>query len=87
VSAPVTIGTTATAHEPADRPHQLVGELFRRSFAVPLDDAVARVLVEQAECDLVQRGLDCADLGDDVDAVAVVVDHLLDPPHLSLDAA
>ena len=51
-----------------------------------LDDAVARVLVEQAERDLVERGLDRADLGQDVDAVAVVLDHPLDAADLALDA-
>src|SRR5207253_11074648 len=32
-----------------------------------------------------ERGVDGRDLGEDVDAVAVVVDHLLDPAHLPLD--
>ena len=40
-----------------------------------------------AERDLVERGLDRGDLGEDVDAVAVLVDHPLDAADLSLDAA
>jgi hypothetical protein len=45
------------------------------------------VVVEQAEGDLVERGLHGVDLREDVDAVAVVLDHALDPAHLPLDAA
>src|SRR5687767_2994345 len=78
---------SATAHQPADRAHQLVGELLGCSFTTTLDDAVASVLVEQPQRDLVERGLDGADLRDDVDAVTILLDHLLDPAHLSLDAA
>ena len=44
------------------------------------------VVVKQAECDLVQGGLHRADLGQYVDAVAVLVDHFLDPADLTLDA-
>jgi hypothetical protein len=47
---------------------------------------VAGVLVEQPERDLVQCGLDRADLRDHVDAVAVVFDHPLDAADLALDA-
>ena len=43
-------------------------------------------LVEQAERDLVERGLDRADLREHVDAVAVVLDHALDAADLALDA-
>ena len=49
--------------------------------------AVARVLVHQPEGDLVERGLRGGDLGEDVDAVAVVDHHALDPAYLPLDAA
>jgi hypothetical protein len=45
-----------------------------------------RVPVEQAEGDLVQCGLDGGDLCEHIDAVAVVVNHLLDAAYLALDA-
>src|SRR5215208_6631680 len=45
------------------------------------------VVVEQAECDLVERCLYRRYLRDDVDAVAVVLDHSLDAADLALDAA
>src|SRR5665213_3451336 len=51
------------------------------------DHAVVRVVVEQAERDLVERGLDGADLRQHVDAVAVLFDHALDATDLPLDAA
>ena len=56
----------------ADRGHHLFGPLVRSS-ACGADHAVVRVPVEQPERDLVERGLGGADLGEDVDAVAVVV--------------
>ena len=45
------------------------------------------VIVEQAEGDAVQRGPRRGDLGEHVDAVAVVLDHPLDPADLTLDPA
>ncbi len=42
--------------------------------------------VEDQEREAVERGRDGADLREDVDAVAVVVDHLLDAADLALDA-
>src|SRR6185437_16512619 len=47
--------------------------------------AVVRVLLEQLLGDRFERGRDGADLGQDVDAVALVGNHLLDPAHLALD--
>jgi hypothetical protein len=44
------------------------------------------VLVDEAERDLVQRGLHGGDLGQHVDAVTVVLDHALDPADLAFDA-
>src|SRR5207302_6207922 len=49
--------------------------------------AVAGVVVDQAEGDLVERRLDGRDLREDVDAVALVLDHSLDPADLALDPA
>src|SRR5262245_42714960 len=48
-------------------------------------DTVAHVLVEDLERERLERGVHGRDLGEDVDAVAVVLDHPLDPPHLALD--
>ena len=43
------------------------------------------VILEQLRADLLERRLDGRDLGQDVDAVAVFLDHPLDPAHLALD--
>src|SRR4051794_2133118 len=52
-----------------------------------VDDAVRDVIFEQAEADRLQGLRDGADLGQDVDAVGVGVDHLLHAADLPLDAA
>src|SRR5579883_1173969 len=44
------------------------------------------VVVEEDAGDGLQGGRDRGDLGENVDAVAVLGDHLLDPPSLTLDA-
>ena len=54
-------------------------------LAVGAEDARAGVAVEQPERNLVQGGLNRRDLREYVDAVAVVIDHLLDAAHLALD--
>jgi hypothetical protein len=46
---------------------------------------VLGVIREQDEGDAVQRGLDRAHLGQDVDAVPIVLDHLLQAADLSFD--
>src|SRR3954447_14009103 len=79
-------GLLAAAHEPADRGHHLVG-LVGAVVRAGAHDAVARVVVEEAERDLVERRLDGGDLSEDVDAVAVLVDHPLHAADLALDAA
>ena len=43
---------------------------------------MARVVVHQAQSDLVERRLDGGDLGQDIDAIAVFVDHVLHAPDL-----
>jgi hypothetical protein len=75
----------ATAQESSYGGHQLFG-LLGALAGVGVDDAVGGVLVEQPQGDLVQRGLDGGDLGEHVDAVAVLVDHLLHAADLPLDA-
>ena len=49
-------------------------------------DAVLDVLVEQLERDALERVRHGGDLREDVDAVALVLDHPLDPADLALDA-
>src|ERR1700737_1848996 len=44
------------------------------------------MLVQQSDGHLLQRSGHRRDLGEDVDAIAVVVDHGLEPSHLALDA-
>ena len=48
-------------------------------------DAVVDVVVQHLEADVLERGHRRSDLRQDVDAVALLVDHLLDPAHLPFD--
>ncbi len=43
------------------------------------------VVLEHLRRDLLERGLDGGDLRQDVDAVAILLDHPLDAAHLALD--
>ena len=43
------------------------------------------VVVEDCHRNPLERGGDCAELRQDVDAVAVVIDHPLDAAHLAFD--
>ena len=52
-----------------------------------VDDAVRHVLVEQAEGDRLERLRHRGDLGEDVDAVLLLLDHPLQPAGLALDPA
>src|SRR4051794_32782404 len=74
--------TSPPPHEATDRAHELVGRGLRGLLA---DQAVARVAVEQPQGDLVERRLDRADLGQHVDAVAILLDHPRDAADLALD--
>jgi hypothetical protein len=75
---------SAASEESPDGGHHLFGPLVLLS-GFCADHAGVCVPVEQSERDLVQRGLGGADLGEDVDAVAVVLDHSLDPSDLTFD--
>ena len=55
-------------------------------FAHRVPHAVAEVVLDQADRHRLQRPGHRGDLGQDVDAVDVLVDHALQPPHLALDA-
>src|SRR6266568_955120 len=48
--------------------------------------AMLRMVGEQLERDTLERRPGRVDLGEDVDAVAILPHHLLDPAHLALDA-
>src|SRR5699024_8325715 len=50
-----------------------------------VDHAVSDVLLEEVDGDRVQRGRRGGDLGEDVDAVLVVIDHLPDAADLAFD--
>src|SRR5437764_2829960 len=76
----------AAAQQAPDGAHELVGQLLRRSLSIAFDDAVMGVIIKESEGDLVERRLDGRDLGDDVDAVAVLVDHPLDAANLAFDS-
>src|SRR5690606_16981630 len=52
-----------------------------------VDDAVAQVVLDEADAHGLQRLRDGGDLREDVDAVDVLVDHAGDAAHLPLDAA
>jgi len=77
---------SATAHQARDGRHELLRPLGLVVVG-GAEDAVLRVIVEEPERDLVERGLHGRDLRQDVDAVAVVLDHALDAADLALDAA
>ena len=75
------------SQQAADRAHQLVGLLGRIGRpAATLDQAVPSVIVEHAQRDLVERGPHRGDLVEDIDAVALVLDHLVDPADLAFDS-
>ena len=78
-------GSLAAPHQAGDGGDELLGALFLEVRG-PVDDAVAGVVVHQAERDLVERSLDRRDLGQHVDAVAVLVDHVLDAADLPFHA-
>src|SRR5579885_285435 len=79
---------SADAGEPLDRAQQLLGLLVRLAVVARGEragDAVTDVIVEQPQGQRVERRRRGGDLREDVDAVAVVLDHLLDAAHLPLD--
>jgi hypothetical protein len=74
---------SSAAEHAADRAHELVDA---RLCAIGARHADACVPVQKPESDLVERRVDRGDLRDDVDAVAIVLDHPGDPVHLPVDA-
>lgn len=74
----------AVLQHPLDYTHELLRALLL-FLGLSADHAMSGVVLKKAEGNLVECGLDRGDLGDDVNAVAVVFDHSLDAPDLSLD--
>src|SRR5215467_10505521 len=77
------------ADQPGDRLRGFADLGFRRVSALGygVGDAVIQVFIEQAESHRLQRPRHRRDLGEDVDAVLVALDHALEPADLPLDAA
>src|SRR5450759_511157 len=63
----------------------VVGDVTPGAYGVL--HAGPEVVVEEREGERLERLGDCGDLGEDVDAVLVVSDHLLQAANLALDAA
>src|SRR5690606_1181205 len=76
-----------SAQETLEDIHQLVDLSLPVARPYRLGDAVGRMAAQQAHAHPVQRRPDRGDLDQDVDAVAALLDHAGDAPHLSLDAA
>ncbi len=69
--------------EPADRSHQLIS-LLRPLGRLGTNDTVVSVLVEQPKSNLVKRSLNSRNLRQDINAVAILVNHSLDAADLTL---
>src|SRR4051794_12527115 len=86
----VNVLVTAIVRSPsgADEPGDRVGRLFdlgaRITRAGGVHDTVRKVVLEQSHGDGVQRALGGGDLGEDVDAIRVLVDHPLKAADLPL---
>src|SRR5437660_4277375 len=76
---------TSAPHEAADGLVELADLLGSVPRLDRLRHAVLGVISEQLKGDALEGGPGGADLGQDVDAVAVLFDHLLDTPDLALD--
>src|SRR5215207_3728914 len=80
-------GVRSAAQDPVHHLEQLLDLLLAAAGGDLVADAAADVAVQQPQGDLVEGGLDGRDLGDDVDAVLVLVDHAGHAADLALDAA
>src|SRR6266853_1778276 len=74
-------------HQSLDRAVELADLLAPATRSDGLRDAVLLVIGQELESHAFECGPCCIDLGEDVDAVAILGDHLLDPPHLALDSS
>jgi hypothetical protein len=80
---------SADLREAPDGAHQLVELLvgLRPAVVQCISDAAAYVRIEDVDRDLLEGGLDGRHLGEDVDAIGVLVHHPLEAPDLAFDAA
>jgi hypothetical protein len=79
-------GRQLARDHPANGSHKFLSLFVRVARAsVAAYEAVTDMAVQQSESDLVQRCSDCIDLGHDVDAVAIFLDHPCDASDLTLD--
>src|SRR5262249_42668748 len=79
-----------SARGPAQHRHQL-GDLAPLLGGAATDDgvfdAVSDVIAQHLLLDPPERGAHRGNLGDDVDAIAIILEHAGEPAHLPLDAA
>src|SRR5688572_3998846 len=78
--------TSTAPQQPADCVHHLAGQLLPVCAGLRAHHAVAGVVAEQREGHAIERRLDRGDMSEDVDAVALIVDHALEPADLAGDA-
>jgi hypothetical protein len=73
-------------HQAPDYAHQFLGS-FGLHLGFASNHAMVSVIFEQPKGNLVEGGLDRGDLGHDIDAVSVFVDHSLNAANLAFDPA
>src|SRR5207245_9683971 len=73
-------------HQPLDRVVELADLLASAAAPDRLRDTMLGVVGEQLESDALECGPRGVDLGEDIDAVPILLDHLLDTAYLALDA-
>ena len=78
--------TVLAPHQPLDSIVQLPNLLGAAARPDRLGHAVLRVVGEELKRNALERRPGRVDLGEDVDAVPVLLNHLLNPAHLTLDA-
>src|SRR5699024_10149063 len=59
---------------------------FFSAFASGIEDAVTEVVVDQSQRNVLERAVQSGDLGEDVDAVDILIDHPRDSTGLAFDA-
>src|ERR1700693_899923 len=74
-------------YQPLDRRIELTNLPGAAARADRLGHAILGVVAQQLERNALERGAGRVDLGEDIDAVPILLDHFLDTSHLSLDAS
>src|SRR4029078_9614292 len=80
---------SACACKALDCFHELLalrGRFLRVPRGERIRHAVVHMVVQHPERQALERGVHRCDLGEDVDAITVLLDHPLDSPHLTFDA-